>query len=245
LPSIESLHRHLRLGNYIADLQHEMDVETTHFYEEFAESIDGPQLWRKDVSDAFVDLRRLVRILNSSSHIQRQEMENIWYSDMVYSLKRRLVSLSNAVGNRRTQTTHIEVPCCTAALILIEVCFRGIGLDSRIIGRFVTRQRTLMEPLLADVSLILTSPAKVRALLWALCISGIAAEKRPERQWFVTQLVWFCSLLEINHWRDMEAVLNDVLWQPGWELPYTVLWDEVRIARVRMHEAAYSINESV
>jgi hypothetical protein len=222
-----------------------MDIETDSSYGEFAESIDGPQLWRKDVYDVFVDLRRLARILNSSSYIQRQEMDNIWYSDMVYSMKRKLVSLSNAVGDRRTQTTPIEAPCCTAALILIEVCFRGIGLDSRIIQIFVTRQRTLMEPLLADVSLILTSPAKARALLWALCISGTAAERRPERQWFVTQLVWLCSLLEINHWRDMEAVLNDVLWQPGWEIPYTVLWDEVKIAHLRMHEADYSINKPV
>jgi hypothetical protein len=228
--SIESPHRRLWLGCQIADLQPVTDVETKSLCEECAESIDSPQPWCRDICDVFVDLRYLARI-------QLQKLDNLWHSDWIYSIKRKLVSLSNTVGDQHAQNMRVQASCCTAALILIEVCFRGIGLATRIIERFVKRARAIIEPVVTNVLLILTSPAIARPLLWAIYISGTAA-KRPERQWFVAQIVWLCSCLDINHWKDMEAFLEGILWQRGWEIPYMALWDEVQIARVKLHDVA-------
>jgi hypothetical protein len=231
LPSIEFPNRHLLPGGYSAALNLVTDAEAKipySFYAKPAAFTDGLKTWRKDVSGTFAELRHLARFLNSRSSVQLREMDSTLYSDWVYSIKRRLLSLSNTAVDQLTRTAQIETSCCIAALILVEICFRGIRINARIIERFVTRQRCLIEPVLSDVSFFLANPALARALLWALCISGTAAEKRQERQWFVSQLVWLCWLLNINHWKDMEAVLEGILWQPGWEIPYMALWEEVK-----------------
>jgi hypothetical protein len=68
-----------------------------------------------------------------------------------------------------------------------------------------------------------------RVLLWVLVLGGIAALGKPERPWFVSNLVLFAERSKLD-WDGAEAILKTFLWlesacSPGGRQ----LWDEVMV----------------
>ena len=182
----------------------------------------------KDVSDIFTDLRELSHILTSSNTAELKQLDSLQYSDWLYCVKRALIDLSNCKGNAEKQI----LPCISiAALILVEVCLRGISLNSRIIDRLVTRGKTTLEVLSAGMSITPTDTATRIIMLWVLFVCGAAATTRAEYPWYVCRVVEICDLLDLHKWEDVEVILEDVWWHSTWILPYVALWGEMETAR--------------
>jgi hypothetical protein len=59
---------------------------------------------------------------------------------------------------------------------------------------------------------IWTHPQAQPALRWVLTLGGIAAENRPEREWFVHTLAQAALTNGIYSWSDLKAVLEFMLW---------------------------------
>jgi hypothetical protein len=236
LPPIDCPDRHLLLGRFSPELSSRRDVESNNLHGDFRESSDCLEVWSKETSILFVELRHLGDLFASNSYHKLPEMDCILYSDWVYSVKRRLLSTLNISEHEVRREMQIEAICCTSALIVVESCFRSIHLKCRVMQRFVARQQKIIEPILNDVSFLSSSPSTAKALLWAIFITGTAAVKIEECQWFATQLAWFCWLLDINRRKDMEAILEGILWQPKWEivLPNRKLWSDVQSAAKMM-----------
>ncbi|OCL05404.1 hypothetical protein AOQ84DRAFT_379623 [Glonium stellatum] len=183
----------------------------------------------QDVSYVFTDLRRLSHILASNNTTELKRLDSLKYSDWLYCVKRVLIDLSNCGGGTEKQV----ISCISiAALILVEVCLRGISLNSRIIDRLVTREKTVLEQLCADAPIASTDTATRIILLWAHFVCGTAATTRAEYPWYVGRVVKLCDLLDLHSWEDLEAILEDVWWHSTWGLPYVALWGEIETARV-------------
>ena len=232
LPSIDCPSRHLLLGHFSPEPSIRKYSEQKQPYGDIAGNSDSLDVWSKDISNLFAELRHLADLFASKRYLKMPEMDCILYSDWVYSIKRRLLFAVIISGNNACQELQIETICCTSALIVVETCFRSINLNCRVMQSFVSRQKTLIKPILDDVSFLIASPSTAKALLWALFITGAIAANIEERQWFVTQLAWFCWLLDVKRWNDMEIILEGIFWQPRWEiiLPYRELWRNVESA---------------
>ncbi|KAH6696761.1 hypothetical protein BKA61DRAFT_682973 [Leptodontidium sp. MPI-SDFR-AT-0119] len=64
--------------------------------------------------------------------------------------------------------------------------------------------------------------------LWLLIMGGIAALDKPERCWYVGQLVAFARRTGVSEWSDVERVLEGFLWlQSACEPGGRKLWEEV------------------
>ncbi|KAG4438807.1 hypothetical protein IFR05_005698 [Cadophora sp. M221] len=64
--------------------------------------------------------------------------------------------------------------------------------------------------------------------LWLLMIGGIAALDKPERCWYVGQLVAFARRIGVWEWSDVERVLGGFLWlESACEPGGRKLWEEV------------------
>ncbi|GFF44365.1 hypothetical protein IFM51744_05791 [Aspergillus udagawae] len=70
-------------------------------------------------------------------------------------------------------------------------------------------QEVLQTP---DAPSLWTHPQAQVTLLWVLTLGGIAAENRPERDWFVHTLGQAASHNGIYSWPDLKAVLEFMLW---------------------------------
>ncbi|GIK04255.1 hypothetical protein Aspvir_008334 [Aspergillus viridinutans] len=70
-------------------------------------------------------------------------------------------------------------------------------------------QETLQTP---DAPSLWTHPQAQVVLLWVLTLGGIAAENRPERDWFVHTLGQAASRNGIYCWSELKAVLEFMLW---------------------------------
>lgn len=49
-------------------------------------------------------------------------------------------------------------------------------------------------------------------LLWMLILGGVAALDKPERSWYVSQLVLFAKRWNMYMWRSVEKILGSFLW---------------------------------
>lgn len=189
------------------------------------------QVLNKDLIDKFIDLRYLAGINSLPGRRQSiSKEEQIWKSDELYFTERSLLTLSNLSGPR-----NFVASCCIAALIFIDNHLRGIAFCARLIGRHVARLKLSME-LFRDTSSSTASLTTPRAILWALYVGGIAAGTKPERGWFVAQLLEFCDILELCSWDDAEGVLKQFLWPLNWDFEGMTLWESIVDARLMRHD---------
>ena len=119
--------------------------------------------------------------------------------------------------------------CSHAAAILVEVCFRGVGINAGIVDTLLVRLKGALELALNDEwwRLRENGDGKRRTLFWAFCIGGIAAVRRSEGAWFVAQTARFAGLLNVSVWKEAENILEGVLWHSVWSLPYKAFWNDV------------------
>jgi hypothetical protein len=171
----------------------------------------------------FITLRQLSRLLSISGPKAVIRMDHTWYSDMAYTLQRRLMHLADTFS---VQPSHIERLCCIAALIYLECCIREIHPRSRIV-------ETLVKDLKA-ASLELKGHANAgtsNLVFWALAIGLAASRERAEHEWFVAQLGVLCGILGVRGWEGARGILQGILWpERECELTRALTWTEVEMA---------------
>lgn len=65
-----------------------------------------------------------------------------------------------------------------------------------------------------------------KVMFWILGFGGVAAEGKPERDWFVAKFRASCDDLDINDWETANRILKDVLWQAELDDAASKLWLE-------------------
>jgi hypothetical protein len=149
----------------------------------------------------------------------------MWYADILYNCKRSLIFLSHSTPQSLDE--KLNFACSHAAAILVEICFRGVSINARIVDTLLSRLKSALESLFADQEWAEDSSdegKKTKIVFWAVCVGGIAAVKRSEGVWFVERATGLADSLNVGSWKDAESVLQSVLWHSDWGLPHGAFW---------------------
>jgi hypothetical protein len=69
-------------------------------------------------------------------------------------------------------------------------------------------------------------------MLWMFCTGAVAADKLPERGWFVGHLAEMTEEMEIYTWEIMKSFVSKVIWHERLNTrEYTKLWLEIEQKR--------------
>ncbi|KAK0124360.1 hypothetical protein ONS95_009328 [Cadophora gregata] len=177
-----------------------------------------------ELRDNFTRLKQLA-IMDADTGPRGNE-EKIRHSDKLYMTERNLLILANTCGPGKFATAG-----CLAAIIFLDNHLRGIGFNARLMDRFAIRLKVSMNMVLNQSSSHKPNEKTTKAILWVLYVGGLAADDRPERQWFTMQLLDFCDTLGLKTWEETELVLKDFLWAPSWHYQGQSLWIQVEEIR--------------
>ena len=149
----------------------------------------------------------------------------MWYADVLYNCKRSLVFLSHSAPQSLME--RINIACSHAAAILVEICFRGVGINARIVDTLLGRLENSLKSLFAERQWAEGSSgedAKRKMVFWAVCVGGVAAVRRAEVAWFVARVTDLARSLNVKSWKEAENILESVLWHSDWGLPHEAFW---------------------
>ncbi|KUJ13964.1 uncharacterized protein LY89DRAFT_151350 [Mollisia scopiformis] len=144
--------------------------------------------------------------------------ENIWYSDKVYYLQFCLLEVLHS-----PKSSHLEVATSIAALIYCSVCFRDLSFNFRVVGETVVRLEAVLQNVFYEAANL---GKDYENLLWSLIVGGMAAEGKPEREWFVVQLAAIGRTLSIMNWDGCKGMLRRLSWQVELDSFGSRLWRE-------------------
>jgi hypothetical protein len=164
------------------------------------------------------DLSKLLRKLRKLSYLPE---DNIWYSDKIYYLQRNLVEIVYCPNTPRP----VDRVCAMAALMYCGHCLRDVPFTFQVIARAVTRLKAAIIKLEMEVSADTDRETK-KVMFWILGFGGVAAEGKPERDWFVAKFKALHDVLDINDWETARGLLKEVLWQMELDDAASKLWLE-------------------
>ena len=151
------------------------------------------QLLDKSLVDLLTDLRDLAE-LDLDQPKSPPDMNAIQNSDRLLLTEFKLLALS-----RSPTSSKLVTSACMAAIMFLDKHLRGINFNARIMDRFVARLQTSMNEVLDTISPFDIDVKIARIVLWILYVGGTAAEKKPERAWFVTHLSYFCDSMQVSN----------------------------------------------
>lgn len=88
----------------------------------------------------------------------------------------------------------------------------------------------LLHQLISNLKPMLSAPnwSPNLIMLWMFCTGAVAADKLPERGWFVGHLAEMTEDMEIDTWERMKPFVSKVIWHERLNTgPYTKLWLEI------------------
>ena len=119
------------------------------------------------------------------------------------------------------------MPFYSSALLFVYIVLRELPTTSSILDNFITRLKTALSYLKVE-NFWRESPHGF--LLWVLFIGGWAAEGRPDRSWYSTQLAWLSMKMKVEMWEHAKSLLTEYVFMNYLcERPCRKLWDESRL----------------
>lgn len=164
------------------------------------------------------DLSKLLKEIRKRPNLPE---DNIWYSDKIYYLQRNLVEFVYCPNTPEP----LDRVCAMAALMYCGHCLRDVPFTFQVIARAVTRLKDSIVEYEKETSPPSETEDKKR-MFWILGFGGVAAEGKPERDWFVAKFRASCDDLDINDWETANGVLEGVLWQSDLDGAASKLWLE-------------------
>lgn len=174
----------------------------------------------------FQQMRQLSGFV-SASNISNKKALIASFSERVFILERQLLLLSVSDDPLTTSAmeSFINGACRNAAFIYIYVALREVPLGGHLYSTFVGRLRSALD---GTGFMLVWSNTHPTMLLWVLVIGGMAAIGRPERSWFVSQLVGVCMILKLQSLQGMKRILRDITWVEGlYDGLMKTLWTEI------------------
>jgi hypothetical protein len=166
-------------------------------------------------------VRELSKLLKEIRKRPNLPEDNIWYSDKIYYLQRNLVEVVYCPSTPKP----LDRVCAMAALMYCGHCLRDVPFTFQVIARAVTRLKDSIVECEKESSPASETEDKKR-MFWILGFGGVAAEGKPERDWFVAKFRASCDDLDINDWETAKGVWEGVLWQSGLDDAASKLWLE-------------------
>lgn len=172
-----------------------------------------------------LDFREVLNSLRYLQGVTAGASGSLVYSDQLYSCKRALILLGQRPAGGRG--TKVMVACCNAALILLELYYRGVRINSRLLGTSISRLQNSLQVIPLNDELISGNTEMGRLLFWAIFVGGGVSIRRLEHTWFLSEMALIRFKRKINSWADTESILQSVLWHRSWSQPYCNLWGTI------------------
>lgn len=193
-------------------------------------SVDSGE-YQDNVFGIILGLQRLSRTLAAIHANKTTKVEAMQYNERVFLLERQL--LLSLVTDEQPHGFPFEFfimrSFSHAAYIYIystlHSTLRDLPLQSPFFGTFVKRLHTALSHREFFLAWCSTSPVM---LLWVLVVGAVAAYKRPQRAWFMTQLTSLCLPLKITDFKKLCGLLEEMMWVEGsLNSSLKTLWSEL------------------
>jgi Fungal specific transcription factor domain len=185
-----------------------------------------------DLQRCFYDIHYVSAFLNRAKRTEVGKENQMAFSDRVYIIERRLLTLLNeAYGKTDTENEVLDwlyKAILEAALIHIYSTVRGVPVSCGVYAKKVER----ILNALASIDLLFVSETFPALLVWVLFVGGAAARGRPERGSFVAAVGSVSKGLKLEEWDDIKGVLGRVIvLEKTSRVPFYEVWGEVVGAR--------------
>lgn len=195
-------------------------------------SASGSDEHQEDVFDVIRGLQRLSRTLAAVHVGITTHQEATLFNESVFMLERQL--LLSLTADEHSHLFPLDgfmlQSFSHAAYIFIystlHSTMRDLPLKCPFFGIFVERlEKSLNDPDLLSA----WSQTNPVMLLWVLVVGAVAAFKRPQRRWFITQLAEHCVSMKIFNLGQMKGLLADTMWVDGaLDSALKTLWTEIQ-----------------
>lgn len=182
-------------------------------------------------------LQQLSKTLAAIHANETTKAQALQYNERVFLLERQLL-LSVVAADEQQPPPH-GAPLPFACLIMRSFChaayiyiystlhstLRDLPLQSPFFGVFVERLHISLSHQDLFLAWCSTSPVM---LLWVVVVGAIAAHRRPQRTWFMTQLTSICLTLRIPDLKKLRGLLEEMMWVQGaLDSALRSLWSEL------------------
>jgi hypothetical protein len=185
-----------------------------------------------DVFGIIFGLQQLSRTLAAIHANKTTVTEALQFNERVFLLERQL--LLSLVSDEQTRGLPLEIfilRCFSHAAYIyiystLHSTLRDLPLKFPFFGIFVERLQAALDQPEFFLAWCSTSPVM---LLWVLVVGAIAAHRRPQRSWFLTQLTSVCIPLKISDFQKLRGLLEEMMWVSGaLDSSLTTLWSELQ-----------------
>lgn len=176
----------------------------------------------------FQEMRQLSGML-LTLNIRDKDPAKALFGQEVYITERQLLLLSVSGDPLSTTPTEtfINQSLRSAAFVYMYAVLREVPIISILYDTLVKRLRSALDHAGFMLAWSHTQPT---LLLWVLAVGGTAAFARPERPWFVNQMVGLSAILELRTMKDLERALRETMWVAGpYDHSFRALWLEIEI----------------
>lgn len=194
-------------------------------------SVDSGE-YQDNVFGIILGLQQLSRTLAAIRANQTTVIEAMKFNERVFLLERQL--LLSLVTDEQPHGYPLEFfimrSFSHAAYIYIystlHSTLRDLPLQMPFFGIFVERLQAALHDGEFFLAWCNTSPV---ILLWVLVVGTIAADRRPQRGWFMTQLTSVCLSLRISDFNKLRGLLQEMMWVDGaLDSSLKALWSELQ-----------------
>lgn len=180
-------------------------------------SVDSDE-YQDNVFGIILGLQQLSRTLAAIHANKTTKTKALQFNERVFLLERQL--LLSLVTDEQPCGFPFEFfvmrSFSHAAYIYIystlHSTLRDLPLQSPFFGIYVERLRIALSHREFFLGWRNTSPVM---LLWVLVVGAIAAYRRPQRAWFMTQLAGVCLALKISDLKKLRGLLEEMMWIEG------------------------------
>ena len=178
-----------------------------------------------EIVNLFAILRGLSHPSIDLSRLSNSYTDRYSYSDVIYVVQRRLVSICSVIP---VQVTPVDSCCCWATLIYMHNIFYEVSFDSRVMEILAERIISCIEQLehcgtLGEGYTVLTN----REGFWMLVMASIATKDKAHRNWLSSVLKVLCGGLGLETFISSRKVLMDILWNSKLDSRFQSLWTEI------------------
>lgn len=181
-----------------------MDLGTTLF------KLTGFRKLSEDTVKIYCGLRNLTTILDSIRPRDVKSSDDIHFSNKVYLIERRVVSLTETgdLENRHGDYGYVFSSLSHAVLIYIYSKLRGLPKPAKLFGELSKRLRASLQN--ADMALF--SQRLPRMVRWILVVGAETAVETVNTAWYVSQLASLGVLWDAKDKEEMNYLYEEFLW---------------------------------
>jgi len=164
----------------------------------------------EDSVKIYCGLRNLTMMLDSIRPRDVKSSDDIQFSNKLYLIERRVVSLieTGDLSNPHGDSRYVFSSLCHAVLVYIYSKLRALPKSAHLFGELSERLRASLQ--MADMTLF--SRRLPRMVRWILIVGAGTAVEAPNKAWYISQLANLGVVWDSKDKEKTTSLANEFLW---------------------------------